>query len=162
VVKVLVIAGIVVVVLIVLLVVLVVVSSRNSSQGLSMATGTLRDLEFYTSHLQEANNSRAFLIVTLDGSPDFLQMKYVDGEFELDFPLVTDRQKSLEEKIRRLYEEHDYKIVENPSTSGHTFLDVYFNSRAILVETASEVFREVFGATAESSIKFQWSDMVVE
>jgi hypothetical protein len=56
-------------------------------------TGWLREIEDYINTLMSGDNDTAFLVIEISGTEDFIQFLNDEKSVQLDFPLVTDRQK---------------------------------------------------------------------
>ena len=114
--------------------------------------GTSKDILQYLSELQFAQDDDAFLVVTLRGTPDFIQFKYSNGQFEIDFPLVSERQQSFEERIKSACSDIGLKIQVSDDSQ---FLDIYENSTAEkIAESVIRIFQEVYGATSSDQYEF--------
>jgi len=97
----------------------------------------------------------AFLIVTVSGTEDFLQMTGDTSGVQLDFPLITGRQISLESRIRMVAEGRGLVLVENSGSDGSRFLDIDLSADPVEAARASEILlREVFGVTDATSLEF--------
>ena len=113
------------------------------------------ELRNYVGRLMRAPEGGAFLIVMVAGGEDFLQMA-VDGEaVQLDFPLVTDRQRGLEAKVRAVAAGEGLEVYETEGTDGALFLDMDMRKDADAVTRVCRTFlREVFGAGEEARLEF--------
>ncbi len=149
-------AGVVIVLLV------VVLRSSRPTDTLPSAFGRLSELAGFVARLREARNPQAFLIVELAGTEDFLQMKHYDDTFELDFPVLTERQRSLAAEVQRVYRSLGHTVVEDKSRPlGDVFLDVYLKTDADLVEAVNKVFEQAFGAEPRQGVIFEWSDLSI-
>src|ERR1044072_2401128 len=90
-------------------------------------TDELRD---YIGRLLLAPEGEAFLVVTVAGSEDFLQMTAGEESVQIDFPLVTERQCGFESKIRATAEGEGLTIEENLGSDGAGFLAAYVGRAA--------------------------------
>lgn len=116
-------------------------------------TDELRD---YVGRLTRADEDGAFLIVTVAGSEDFLQMLLCAGSVQIDFPLVTARQRGFESKIRATAESEGLTVEEVRGSDGSRFLDIYLAKDADAVLRACRAFlREVFGAGEGTRLEFK-------
>lgn len=136
----------------------------TQSTNLSSAKGYDKDFYYYFLKLKEANNNDSFLIITIDGTDDFIQFKNIDGEYEVDFPLVTERQKSKEPAIKKACDKLGLKLQENYSTDKKDkFLDIYLKiSPNKLSDIVKNLFIEVFGTTSSTAYVFEWSELEIK
>ena len=115
--------------------------------------GELRD---YVERLLSAPGDGAFLIVTVAGTEDFLQMLVCGEELQIDFPLVTARQRALEPKIRAVAGGEGLAVEEVSGSNGAHFLDMYLEKDARRVARVCRTFlREVFGAGEDAPLEFK-------
>lgn len=115
-------------------------------------TDELRD---YVERLMRSTWDGAFLVVTVEGSEDFVQMTAGEEGVQIDFPLVTARQRGFESKIRATAEGEGLAVEENVGSDGARFLDMYLAKDADAVARACRAFlREVFGAREDTRLEF--------
>jgi len=100
-------------------------------------------------------NDHAFLIVTVSGTEDFLQMTGDSGGVQLDFPLVTGRQQSMESTIRMVADRNGLVLVENRGSDGSRFLDIDLSADAVEAARVCEILlREVFAVDNTTGLEF--------
>ena len=118
---------------------------------------TISDLDSYVERLiRAAGNDSAFLIVTVSGTEDFVQLIADIDAVELDFPLVTGRQMSFESKFRDIAEIEGYSVIENRGDDGARFLDVELPFSTDEVTRVTEVFlNELFGVGERTQLDFE-------
>ena len=66
------------------------------SDNTATSIGSIDDLESHIEKMMKSTMTGAFLIVKVYGTSDFIQFSGSERNVQLDFPLVTDRQKSME------------------------------------------------------------------
>jgi hypothetical protein len=116
-------------------------------------TDELRD---YVGRLMRADDDTAFLVVTVAGSEDFLQLSGDSEGVQIDFPLITGRQRGLESSIRATAEREGLAVLENLGSDGSRFLDVNMKADAGEVARVCRAFlREVFGAGEGTRLEFK-------
>jgi hypothetical protein len=118
---------------------------------------TISDLESYVDRLiRAAATDSAFLIVTVTGTEDFVQLIGDVDSVDLDFPLVTSRQIGFESKFRSIVEVEGYPLVENKGDDGARFLNVELPLSASEVARITEVFlNELFGVGQRTELDFE-------
>jgi hypothetical protein len=120
-------------------------------------TDELRD---YVERLTSTAGDGTFLIVTVAGTEDFLQMLVCAEKLQIDFPLVTARQRALESKVRAAASGEGLLVEEVVGSNGAHFLDVYLEKDAGRVTRVCRTFlREVFGAREDAPLEFNWDGL---
>jgi len=118
--------------------------------------GTTKDLENYIGIMMLSAEKYAFVIATVKGTRDFVQFSGNTKNIQLDFPLITDRQKSMEAAFRTTAKEMDLKIIENQGTGGETFLDIDLKGTTAEISAVARTFMErFFGITQDTKIKYR-------
>jgi len=117
----------------------------------------ISQLESYIARLiRGAASDTAFLIITVSGTEDFLQLIADCEGVELDFPLITGRQMSFEWKFRSIAEFEGCPLSENRGDDGARFLDVELPADAAEVSRIVEVFLlELFGVGLHTELEFE-------
>ena len=106
-----------------------------------------RHLEDLVRRLMHSTSDDAFLVVGVENSEDFLQMTGGPAGVQLDFPMITDRQKSLESRIRETAARQGLSVQENRGT-GDLFLDIDISGEpAHIAAVCRRFMSEVYGAT---------------
>ena len=114
------------------------------------------EIQTYVADLLSATESDAFLVISIAGSDDFLQLTADAHGAQIDFPLVTDRQQTTEWKIRQTAEAARLPVVENKGSGGERFLDINVDgSAAEVARVCRLLLRDVFGAGEETELEFQ-------
>ncbi len=118
--------------------------------------GNLKDIENYINRLMVSDNDNSFLIIGISGTEDFIQFSGDNKGVQLDFPLVTDRQKELESHFRQSAKKEGLKIIDNTGSDGSFFLDIDINgSSAEITKVISALLKRVFGVTESSTLEIQ-------
>jgi hypothetical protein len=98
----------------------------------------------------------AFLIITVNGTEDFLQMTGDTRGVQLNFPLITARQMSMESNIRAVAARNGFTLTENNGSDGSRFLDIGMAANASEVAQVSEILlREVFRVGEATKLDFE-------
>jgi hypothetical protein len=114
------------------------------------------ELHDHVDRLMRAPSDGAFLIISVYGTTDFLQLSGDPQGVQIDFPLITDRQLSLESKIRSAAEAEGLVVVENKGSDGSRFLDIDIEEDAAGVTRVCRVLlRDVFGAGETAQLEFE-------
>ena len=122
--------------------------------------GTVAELEPRISHLMHSGR-QTFLIVRVAGTKDFLQLTATPDSAQIDFPLITDRQRALEPEIRKAAKELHLDFHETQGSNGGRFLDCDFRGNS--GETAAacrKLLTRVFGISENAPLTFE-SDAVI-
>ena len=116
----------------------------------------------YVDRLMRSGDESAFLIITISGSEDFLQLTGDAKGVQLDFPMITDRQQSLESMIREIAWREGRTIEENQGDGGDRFLDISVEGTPTEVAANCERFlRDVFGAGEDAELIFEHDGLAV-
>ena len=145
-----------VIILAVVIIALFIFGRSKKDVEIQKSQGKLEDIENHINKLMGTNNDRAFLIVEVSNSDDFIQFSGDDKRVQLDFPLVTDRQKDLEKKFRQVAKKRDLEVFDNKGSDGTRFLDIDINgSPSEVAKVIVGVMKEVFGVEKNTGIEFQ-------
>jgi hypothetical protein len=71
----------------------------------------------------------AFLVVGVSGAEDFLQFTAVPGSVQLDYPLITGRQREVRASLERVCADLGLVQVVSSGSDGSEFLDYDINGR---------------------------------
>ena len=130
--------------------------------------GTFDDLSAYFQDLTAARKATAFLIISVKDTDKFIQFKYhrkivqrnaqsYQGVFEIDFPIITPYQKSIEKKFLAVCAEFELEVAESPAHFRHRFHNAYvLGSAAEMGEVVTRMFMEVHGATRNDALTFDY------
>jgi hypothetical protein len=117
--------------------------------------GPAAELESRISHLMRSG-PQTFLIVKIASTKDFLQLSATPESAEIDFPLITDRQRALEQRIREATAELGLACRETLSSDGSRFLDCDVTGTAADVARACrELLQRVFGVTEDATLAYE-------
>lgn len=117
--------------------------------------GRVFDIPFYVDRLMRANNLYAFLVIQI-GPDDFMQLTGEASGVQIDFPLITPRQRGFEAKIREVASGEKLEVVENSGSDGSCFLDMNVNGESGKVAAVcSRVLRQVFSVSGDIELIFQ-------
>ncbi|MGA3282438.1 MAG: hypothetical protein ABSD50_15830 [Smithella sp.] len=143
----------IIVFVVILLIAFLFLYQPDNTEGL---VGTIKDLENYIGIMMLSTEKYAFVIATVKGTRDFVQFSGNTKNIQLDFPLITDRQKSMEAAFRTTAKEMDLKIIENQGTGGETFLDIDLKGTTAEISAVARTFMErFFGITQDTKIKYR-------
>jgi len=118
-------------------------------------TGQVSELSKYFDLLQNSTPSYNTLIISAETTKDFLQFSRYENNIELDFPLVTEKQKALEMKFREACERLSLTVRETSGTDGARFLDVDLPSDiSERVKITEKILTDVFGINENGELKF--------
>ncbi|HEU5239255.1 MAG TPA: hypothetical protein VFU37_19145 [Pyrinomonadaceae bacterium] len=102
-----------------------------------------------------ANNLYALLVIQI-GPDDFMQLTADASGVQIDFPLITPRQRAFEAKIREVASGEKLEVVENSGSDGSRFLDMNVNGESGKVAAVcSRVLRQVFSVSGDIELIFQ-------
>jgi hypothetical protein len=150
-----------VIVIVVVVVVLVfwMMKPQNTSAG---SQGILSDVPRYIEALLKSDDPHAFLIITHDSSGDFLQFTATENIVQMDFPLITEQQKSKAEKLKTTCSSLGLVLEENTGTDGSKFFDWNLSGTPEeMFKIIAPVFIQAFGAKADDAIEFQHDGLTI-
>jgi hypothetical protein len=121
----------------------------------------LKEIDLYLSALMKTSSDDAFIIVTMRQTQEFIQFKYIQKYgLEIDFPLVTDRQKEQKEKIIKYTKELGLEFDVNTGTDGTEFIDIYFKEDYLEgSKLIKNYFYKIYGAMENAEVKVELSDV---
>jgi len=126
-----------------------------TSRTMSTNAGTVADVERHIRRLLEATDPHAFLVISVAGSPHFLQFSASSAAIELDFPLVTAEQQAHEKAIRQFCRGPDMSLRESSGSDGSRFLDCNLPRDAHrAAEIARQALRDLFGVADSARLTF--------
>jgi hypothetical protein len=145
-------------IVLILLFALVAFKRQDTSPDIPTVSGSFEILEGHLSKLMNDNDDYSFLIVTVSDTNDFIQFTGDNKGVQLDFPLSTERQRSLEAQFRKSAGEQNLKIIENKGSDGTMFMDIDINGSPSFIANVSEkLMRSVFSIKDGSIIEYQYS-----
>jgi hypothetical protein len=118
--------------------------------------GNLSSLQAYIESLMRTkSDDGAFLIVTLSGTEDFLQLVGDAAGVQLDFPLVTGRQLSFEAAFR-VVAEREGLIIDEVKEGDSRFLNINLSTNPAEVSRITRTFlQDVFRVNATTNLEFE-------
>lgn len=119
---------------------LLLYSCLKGSDETNSFMGTVDDIQTTIEKLMKSQKDDAFLIITIQGTEDFIQLTGDINGVQLDFPLITSRQNELETYFWKAAEDLDLKVVENKGSDGSRFLDIDINGNASNVSDLVKTF----------------------
>lgn len=118
-------------------------------------SGTAAQLEPRISRLMQSA-TQTFLVVQVSGSEDFLQLTAAPDGAQIDFPLITDRQRALEPRFREAAEELRLDFHETRGSNGGRFLDCDFRGTPReIADACRRLLTRVFGISEDASLTFK-------
>jgi len=95
------------------------------------------------------------IIVAISGTEDFIQFSFDDEKVEMDYPVITPRQKELSPKFREICSQSGYQVREITGSDGAKFLDISVSSDSEdLVIISKRILTNLFGAKDDTKLKF--------
>ena len=126
------------------------------TSSLESETGRIFDLPIYVDRLMRSNGPYAYIIINIVHSEDFVQLSGSASGVEVDFPQITPRQRSFEEKIRGVAGREGLEVVETHGSDGSRFLDLNVNGESrVVAAICSKVLREVYSVSGDVELLFQ-------
>lgn len=86
--------------------------------------------------MMESSKKRAFVIAKAHGTNDFVRFSNYMKSVELHFPLMSDRQKNMEETFTSIAKEMNLKVAKRRA-GGEAFLDIYLKGTAAEVSATA-------------------------
>ena len=119
-------------------------------------TGRVFDLPRYVGRLMRSRDPHAYVIVDIAHSADFMQLSGDAAGVQIDFPQITTRQRSFEQRIREAASREGLEVVENYGTDGSRFLDLNVKGewRAVAA-VCSKVLRRVYNVPGDADLVFR-------
>ncbi len=140
----------------VIILAIILYGKTNKDAEISKYMGKLEDIEENIKKLMAGNNAHGFLVIEVVETEDFIQFSGNDKGVQLDFPLVTKRQKELEIQFRECAKELNLQVIENKGTDGAIFLDIDLNGSPIEIAKAVKgMMTKIFGVGQNSALQFQ-------
>lgn len=117
--------------------------------------GTLSELGAYIGPLMRADRAPAFLIVTVKDTEDFVQFTASTDSVQFDLPLLSDRQKSFEDKLRKLCADHGLSPFSTQGSDGTEFLDCDISGReSEVTKTVGQIILRLFDITNATPVVY--------
>jgi hypothetical protein len=117
--------------------------------------GTTAELEPRIARLMQSA-TQTFLIIQVARTKDFLQLTARSDSAQIDFPLITERQRALEPRIREAAEELRLDFHEKRGSDGSCFLDCDFRGTpSEIAQACRELLTRVFGISENATLLFE-------
>ena len=117
--------------------------------------GALSELGAYIGPLMRADRAPAFLIVTVKDTEDFVQFTATAESVQFDLPLLSDRQKSFEDKLRKLCADHGLSPHSTQGSDGTEFLDCDISgAETEVTKTAGQIILRLFDITNATPVVY--------
>ena len=122
----------------------------------TVEAGRVFDLPRYVGRLMRSQNPRAYVVIGIAHSADFMQLSGDAGGVQIDFPQITPRQRSFEQRIREAASREGLEVLENYGSDGSLFLDLNVEGewRAVAA-VCSKLLRQVYSVSGEAELIFQ-------
>jgi hypothetical protein len=121
-------------------------------------TGTSQDIHMHLQKLIRATDPAAFLIIEVSETGDFLQFSEHDGVVQMDFPLITTRQKQREETLATVCSQMGLTLEKTKGSDGSEFMDYNLTGDASSISsTVQKVFQQVFDVSGDQALVFKTS-----
>jgi hypothetical protein len=122
----------------------------------TVLVGTIKDLESSIEKMMMSTKEDVFVIATIYGTDYFIQFSGNAKNVQLDFPQITDRQRSMETRFRTTAKEMNLKVIENRGTGGELFLDIDLKGTAAEISVVARSFIErFFNITQDTKIEYK-------
>ena len=126
------------------------------SSSLESESGRVFDLAPYVDRLMRSIDPSAFLIIKIAHSEDFMQLSGDASGVQVNFPQITPRQQSFEERIKRVAGREGLEVVETHGSDRSRFLDLNVNGEwRVVAAICSKVLREVYSVSGDSELVFE-------
>jgi hypothetical protein len=126
------------------------------SDDTTTSVGSIDDIENNIEKIMRSTKKDAFLIAKVHGTSDFIQFTGDAKGVQLDFPLVTDRQKSMETAFRSVAKELNLEIVGNRGSGGQNFLDIDIKgTTAEITVIARTLMEKLFRVNQNTKIEYE-------
>lgn len=142
--------GILLIVLVAVVIYFVIRPTTNSPvQGLTI------DIENYINGLVGVPNEDGVLIITISGTSKFVQFNGGGYGVQMDFPLVTQEQKSMRASIEAVGKEMDLVAIINLGTDGSEFIDFDLDGSPSEISNIVESFMaKLYGTNESTQLEF--------
>ena len=132
-----------------------ILARRPSILGLPKPVPSLKESIRW---LLTSQDSDAFLVISISGTDDFLQMKPAGSGVELDYPQITERQKELRAEFERVCQNLRLPVRISHGSDGSQFLDVDIKgSEEEITSAVRTMMVELFGFTDTQELEFEFS-----
>lgn len=116
------------------------------------------DIQLFINELRNSKADDAFLIIKIDGTENFIQFSGTSEVVQMDFPMITENQRTYEMRIKAYGKKHELEIVENLGTDGSRFLDFDLSGSASLIATQIvTAFSDIFSVDSDRMLQFKFN-----
>ena len=134
-----------------LLVVLVICGSAQASTEKSLS-----DISAAVAGLLKSPAEDAYLVISISGTEDFVQLGGYLGTAFLDFPQITARQQNLRAKIETVCSDLGLTLETNVASNGAEFLDYPLSGSAEeMAAIVEQVLVRVYGVDRGTDLEFE-------
>jgi len=131
--------------------------TRTTPGKTTTSSGATSDIQGHIENLMNSKNEYAFLIITVQGTLDFIQFTGNKSGVQLDLPLITERQKELKQSFKETAKALGLAVIENKGADGSDFLDINIHESSKEIAEISAIFMErLFNITSNSKLKFEY------
>lgn len=125
--------------------------------------GGFSDIQPFLHKLMHSQSPNAFLVIKVTDTADFLQFTAANGILQMDYPLITDDQKSHAEQLSAACKALDLTPKRNTGTDGSEFLDCDISGTpSEMASIVQKVFETVFGVSKDQQLTFEGSGLAEE
>jgi hypothetical protein len=118
--------------------------------------GSIIDIENYIKGLMETAEGDGVLIVTITGTSNFVQFTGGVSGVQMDFPLVTSEQKSLQVSIESVGKEMALAAIINSGSDGSEFIDFNLEGSPSEITNIVENFMaSLYGTNQTTQLEFK-------
>jgi len=118
--------------------------------------GTISDIQKNIEGLLSSNDEKAFLIITVTNTNQFVQFSAYDKIVQMDFPMIKDEQKDRRQKITEFCKSLGLELTVNIGTDGSEFLDYDLSGTPNeITSTIAQIISKVFNVSPTTELSFQ-------
>lgn len=125
----------------------------------SVSTGYLgdfRDIPAFLTKLIHATADDAFLIITIVDTGDFLQFSAAEGIVQMDYPLVTKRQRETAERLSAVCSQLGLTLDKNKGSDGTDFIDYDISGTSTeMAAVVQKVLEQAFDVSEGQKLVFE-------
>ena len=113
-------------------------------------------LQAHIERLMVSPRPDSFVIVTVKGTGDFIQFTGDQTGVQLDFPIITARQKTKEQRFRETARKQGLAVIESKGSDGSRFLDINIEGSPSEVSRVARAFAaEFLDVTDDSDLEYK-------
>ncbi len=148
-----------IIVVVVVVLIFWMMKPQSTSPG---SQAVLSDVPRYLEALLKSDDPHAFLIITHESSGDFLQFTAGENIVQMDFPLITEQQKSKAEKLKSTCSSLGLVLEEYTGSDGSKFYDWNLSGNPEeMFKIIAPVFIQAFGVKSEDVISFEYDGLTI-